>query len=62
MSSPFITVRYPDEAWEVTPSEKVPKVGDTLRRSGGKWIVAKIVEDESGHMIVHWRPAPLPAE
>ncbi len=62
MPSPFITVRYPDGAWELTLSEKVPKVGDTLRRSGGKWIVAAIVEDESGHVIVTWRPAPPPAQ
>jgi hypothetical protein len=62
VSSPFITVRYPDGAWELTLSEKVPKVGDTLRRSGGKWIVAEIDQDESGHVIVVWRPAPPPAE
>ena len=41
MSSPFVTVRYPDGAWELTLSEKVPSVGDTLQRSGGKWVVAK---------------------
>ena len=41
MSSPFVTVRYPDGAWELTLCEKVPKVGDTLQRSGGKWVVAK---------------------
>jgi hypothetical protein len=61
-SSPFTTVRYPDGAWELTLGEKVPKVGDTLRRSGGKWIVSTIVEDTSGHVIVTWRPAPAPAE
>jgi hypothetical protein len=60
MSSPFITVRYPDGAWELAPSEKVPKVGDTLRRSGGKWVVAKAAEDTNGHVIVAWRPAPRP--
>jgi hypothetical protein len=62
VSSPFITVRYPDGAWELTLTEKVPKVGDTLRRSGGKWIIATIVENKSGHVIVAWRPAPPPAE
>jgi hypothetical protein len=36
MSSPFVTVRYPDDAWELTYNEKVPKVGDTSTRSGGK--------------------------
>ncbi len=61
MSSPFITVRYPDGAWELTLSEKVPEVGDTLRRSDGKWIVAEVVEDTNGHVIVAWRPAPPPA-
>jgi hypothetical protein len=55
--SPFVTVRYPDEAWELTPIEKVPKVGDRLWRSGGKWVVSKTVEDSSGHVIVTWRPA-----
>ena len=54
--SPFVTVRYPDGAWELTLSEKVPKVGDTLRRSGGKWLVAKATQDTSGHIIVTWRP------
>jgi hypothetical protein len=57
MSSPFVTVRYPDGAWELTLSEKVPNVGDTLQRSGGKWVVAKARKDPSGHVIVAWRPA-----
>jgi hypothetical protein len=61
MSSPFVTVRYPDGAWELTLTEKVPKVGDTLRRSGGKWLVAKATEDTSGHVIVTWRRAPRTA-
>lgn len=61
MSSPFVTVRYPDGAWELTLCEKVPKVGDTLRRSGGKWVVAKARKDPSGHVIVAWRPAPRAA-
>jgi hypothetical protein len=60
MSSPFVTVRYPDGAWELALSEKVPKIGDTLRRSGGKWVVAKAAEDTNGHVIVTWRPAPRP--
>jgi hypothetical protein len=60
MSSPFVTVRYPDGAWELAVTEKVPKVGDTLRRSGGKWIVAKAAEDGNGHVIVTWRRAPGP--
>ena len=54
MSSPFITVRYPDEAWELTDPENVPKVGDILRRSGGRWVVATAVVDTSGHLIVTW--------
>jgi hypothetical protein len=57
MPSPFVTVRYPDGAWELTLSEKVPRVGDTLKRSGGRWLVAKATEDESGHIIVTWSPA-----
>ena len=61
MSSPFVTVRYPDGAWELTMCEKVPKVGDTLRRNGGKWVVAKARKDTSGHVIVTWRPAPRTA-
>ncbi len=61
MTSPFVTVRYPDGAWELTLYEKVPKVGDTLRRSGGKWVVAKVSKDMSGHVIVTWRPAPRAA-
>jgi hypothetical protein len=61
MSSPFITVRYPDGAWELTLSAKVPKVGDTLRRSGGKWVVATANEDASRHVIVTWRRAPRAA-
>lgn len=60
MSSPFITVRYPDEAWELTPREKVPKIGDTLRRSDGKWVVVSAAEDRSGHVIVAWRRAQDP--
>jgi len=58
MPSPFITVRYPDEAWELAPREKVPKVGDTLRRSDGKWVVVGNAEDRNGHIIVTWRRAP----
>ena len=61
MPSPFVTVRYPDGAWELTLSEKVPKAGDTLKRSGGKWLVAKATEDGSGHVIVTWRRAPRTA-
>ena len=57
MSSPFVTVRYPDGAWELTLCEKVPRVGDTLQRSGGKWVVAKAGKDPSGHVIVTWRRA-----
>jgi hypothetical protein len=62
MSSPFVTVRYPDGAWELTDSEKVPMVGDTLWRSDGKWVVATAVTDTSGHVIVTWRRAPRPAD
>ena len=61
MPSPFVTVRFPDGAWELTLSENVPKVGDTLRRSDGKWIVARAAEDRNGHVIVTWQPAPRPA-
>jgi hypothetical protein len=57
MSSPFVTVRFPDGEWALTLSENVPKVGDTLRRSGGKWVVARAAEDRNGHVIVTWRPA-----
>jgi len=62
LSSPFTTVRYPDGAWELTPNEKVPQIGDVLRRSGGTWIVSKTVEDASRHVIVTWRRAPQPAD
>jgi hypothetical protein len=58
MSSPFITVRYPDEAWELAPREKVPKAGDTLRRSDGRWVVVSAAEDGNGHVIVRWRRPP----
>ena len=58
MSSPFVTVRYPDGEWALALTEKVPKVGDTLRRSGGTWVVANAAEDANGHVIVTWRPAP----
>jgi hypothetical protein len=61
VSSPFITVRYPDEEWELTPREKVPKTGDTLRRSDGKWVVVGAAEDGNGHVIVTWR-RPLARE
>jgi hypothetical protein len=61
MSSPFVTVRYPDGAWELTDGENVPEVGDTLRRSDGKWVVATTFVDASGHVIVTWRAAPRPA-
>jgi hypothetical protein len=57
MPSPFITVRYPDDAWELTDPKNVPKVGDVLRRSGGSWVVATAVVDTSGHLIVTWRRA-----
>ena len=53
----FVTVRFPDGEWELALSENVPKVGDTLRRSGGKWVVARAAEDRNGHVIVAWRPA-----
>ena len=55
MSSPFVTVRYPDGAWEVTDWENVPNSGEMLRRSSGKWIVTAAVADKSGHIIVAWR-------
>jgi hypothetical protein len=61
MSSPFVTVRYPDGAWELAEGKSVPKVGDTLRRSDGKWVVTTAVVDRSGHVIVTWRSAPRPA-
>ncbi len=60
MASPFVTVRYPDDAWELELSENVPKIGDTLQRSGGKWVVTTAVEDSSGHVIVKWRRAARP--
>jgi len=60
MSSPFVTVRYPDEAWELALREKVPKAGDTIRRSDGKWFVVSADEDGNGHVIVTWRRAPTP--
>ena len=52
MSSPFTTVRYPDEAWELTPSEKVPKVGDTLR-SGVSGHLARAL-DVGAAVPAHW--------
>lgn len=61
MSSPFVTVRYPDGVWELSPTEKVPKAGETLRRSDGKWVVSSAAKDTNGHVIVTWRPAPKPA-
>jgi len=60
MPSPFVTVRYPDDAWELELSENVPKSGDTLQRSGGKWVVTTAIEDRSGHVIVKWRRAASP--
>ena len=48
-------MRYPDGAWELTDGEKVPKVGDTLRRSDGKWVVTTADVDGSGHVIVTWQ-------
>jgi hypothetical protein len=60
MSSPFVTVRYPDGAWELALSEKVPKVGDMLRRSDENWVVATAFTDRSRHVIVTWRRAPPP--
>lgn len=59
MPSPFVTVRYPDDApWELTRRENAPKVGETLRQSGGKWLVLTAVEDRNGHVFVTWEPAP----
>ncbi len=58
MASPFVTIRYPDGQWELALSAKVPKVGDTLTRSDGKWVVAKAAKDGDGHVIVAWHPAP----
>ena len=55
MSSPFTTVRYPDGTWELAYRADVPKVGDTLRRSDGKWVVTTAAVDISGHVIVTWR-------
>ena len=57
MSSPFVTVRYPDEAWELALKDEVPEVGDTLRRSDGKWVVVSAAKDPNGHVIVTWRRA-----
>ena len=62
MSSPFVTVRYPDGAWEVTDWEKVPNSGQTLRRNSGKWTVTATVVDTSGHVIVTWRREAKRAE
>jgi hypothetical protein len=61
MYSPFVTVRYPDGAWELTESADLPKVGDTLRRSDGRWVVSTAALDTSGHLIVSWRRATLGA-
>ena len=60
MPSPFITVRYPDEVWELAPRDKVPNVGDILRRSDGKWEVVTAAEDRNGHIIVTWRRTVTP--
>ena len=61
MPSRFVTVRYPDDApWVLTRRENAPKIGDTLRRSGGKWLVLTAVEDRDAHLFVTWKPAPEP--
>jgi hypothetical protein len=60
MPSPFITVRYPDDAWELALREDVPSVGDILRRSDGQWEVVSAAEDRSGHIIVTWRRTATP--
>ena len=62
MFSPFVTVRYPDGAWELTDAERAPKVGDTLQRNDGKWVVTRAEVDASGHLIVAWRRAPRPPD
>jgi hypothetical protein len=52
----------PTAGADMSPRENRPNVGDMLWRSGGKWIVSKVVEDASRHVIVTWRRAPQPKD
>jgi hypothetical protein len=62
LSSPFMTGRYPDGAWELTLKEKVPAVWRHAAAERRQVVVSKTVEDASGHVLVTWRRAPPPHE
>ena len=46
---------------EYVLSEKLPKVGDVLKRNGDNWTVAEIREDANGTSTVILRPGLKPA-
>jgi hypothetical protein len=53
MSPHRVTVRFPDGQREYMFSERVPDVGDVLRRNGDEWAVEDMVkEEEEGSVII----------
>jgi hypothetical protein len=55
------TLRFESIGHEYVMSEKLPKVGDVLRRNGDNWVVKEIREEKDGTSTVTLRPGLKPA-
>ncbi len=54
--SDLLSVRYPSGATEFRMSDKVPQVGDRVRRNDQDWVVEEVTKTKTGTQV--WlRPA-----
>ncbi len=61
MLVPRMAMYFTGEGTEYRLSEKLPKVGDVLKRNGDDWVVVVIDEQQYGASVVKLRPGLKPA-
>ena len=59
---PAATLLFGSETSEYVLSEKMPKVGDTLKRNGDNWEVVEVEEHKDGTSTVILRPGMKPPD
>jgi hypothetical protein len=59
--SDVVLIRFPTGGAEYRVGEKVPKIGDVLKRDGNNWVVAGVHSQGDGTTVVMLEPERKPA-